>query len=101
VYSFLEGIVVAISDNKLILNTRNDKIRVHLPADWTANNEVLTREELMTSGYKSAGETITIHALQTQPINKQEVTIYITAAYKLTNQAGQIAITNIIINIED
>ena len=97
----VEGTVVAVSDNKLILNNAEDQIRVHLPAEWTVNNEVLTREELFTSGYMSAGEIITIQALQAQATNKQGVTIYITAAYELTNQGGQTAIANIIINIED
>ncbi len=97
----VEGTVVAVSDNKLILNTASDQIRVHLPAEWTVNNEVLTREELLTSGYMSAGETINIQTLQAQATNKQGVTVYMTAAYELTNQAGQPAIANIIINIED
>ncbi|MFZ7137451.1 MAG: hypothetical protein ACOWW1_03400 [archaeon] len=97
----VQGTVVTVSNNKLILNTANDQIRAHLPAEWTVNNEVRTREELLTSDYMSTGETITIQALQAQATNKQGVTIYITAAYKLTNQAGQTAIVNIIINIED
>ena len=97
----VQGTVVAVSENKLILNTATNQIRVHLPAEWVVNNEVLTREELMTTGYMCEGETITIQALQAQATNKQGVTVYITAAYKLTNQAGQTAIANIIINIED
>ena len=97
----VEGTVVAVSDNKLILNTANDQIRVHLPAEWTVNNQVLTREELLTSGYMSPGETSTIQALQAQATNKQGVTVYITAGYELTNQLGQTAVANIIINIED
>ncbi len=71
----VQGTVVAVSDNKLILNNVADQIRVHLPAEWTVNNEVLTREELLTSGYMSAGETITIQTLQAQATNKQGVTI--------------------------
>ncbi|MCW4022219.1 MAG: hypothetical protein NWF02_03530 [Candidatus Bathyarchaeota archaeon] len=97
----VQGTVVTVSNNKLILNTANDQIRAHLPAEWTVNNEVRTREELLTSDYMSTGETITIQALQAQTTNKQGVTIYITATYKLTNQAGQTAIVNIIINIEE
>jgi hypothetical protein len=97
----VQGAVVAVSDNKLILNTATDQIRIHLPAEWTVNNEALTREELLTSGHMSAGESITIQTLQAQATNKQGVTIYITAAYELTNQVGQTAIANIIINIED
>ncbi|WNZ30094.1 MAG: hypothetical protein IAX21_04375 [Candidatus Bathyarchaeota archaeon] len=97
----VQGTIVALSDNKLVSNTATDQIRVHLPAEWTVNNEVLTREELMASGYMCAGETITIKTLQAEVTNKEGLRIYITAAYELTNQAGQTAIANIIINIED
>ncbi|MDG6222867.1 MAG: hypothetical protein QCH99_06360 [Candidatus Bathyarchaeota archaeon] len=55
----------------------------------------------MASGYMCAGETINIKTLQAEVTNKEGLRIYITAAYELTNQAGQTAIANIIINIED
>lgn len=97
----VEGTIVALSDHKLILDTVDDQIRVHLPAEWTVKGNILTREELFTSGYMSEGEAVTIKALQADVDNQKGATIYITVGYEIINQSGVHAIANIGVNIED
>jgi hypothetical protein len=97
----VEGTIVALSDHKLILATAADQIRVHLPAEWTVNGNVLTREELFTSGFMSEGEAVTIKALQADVDNQQGATIYITVGYEIVNQSSVHAFANLGVNIED
>ena len=72
-----------------------------LPAQWTVNGEVLTREELFTSGFMGEDEAVTIKALQADVDNQEGATIYITAGYEIINQSGVHAIANLGVNIED
>lgn len=97
----VDGTIVALTDHKLILDTAEDQNRVHLPAEWTVNNEILSREELFTNGYMSEGETVTIKALEAEVTNKEGLRIYITAGYEIINKSGVHAIANIGVNIED
>lgn len=97
----VDGTVVALTEKKLILNTAEDQIRVNLPAEWAIENEVLTREELFTSGYVSEGESLTVKALGADVTNKEGLLIYVLAGYELINESGIHAIANIAINIED
>jgi hypothetical protein len=97
----VDGTIVALTDHKLILDTVDDQIRVNLPAQWTVNDQVLSREELFTSGFMGEGQAVTIKALQADVDNQQGATIYITAGYKIINQSGAQATANLGINIED
>lgn len=96
-----DGTIVALSDHKLILDTVASQIRVHLPGEWTVNSNLLTREELFTSGYISEGEAVTIKALQADVDNKEGTIIYITVGYEIINQSGVHAIANLGMNVED
>jgi hypothetical protein len=94
------GIVVALAEKKLILDTAEDQIRVNLPAEWAVNDEVLTREELFAGGYLSEGETVTVKALGADLIDKEGLRIYLLVGYELVNESGVHAIANLRVNIE-
>jgi hypothetical protein len=97
----VDGTVMALAEKKLILNTAEDQIRVNLPAEWTVNNEVLTREDLFAGGYLSEGETVTVKALGADLIDEEELRIYLLVGYELVNESGVHAIANLRVNIED
>jgi hypothetical protein len=96
----VDGTVVALTEKKLILNTDEEQIRVHLPAEWTADNEVLTREELFASGYLSEGESITVKALGADLVDKEGIRIYLLVGYEIIDQSGIHATANLNVNIE-
>jgi len=96
----VDGTVVALTEKMLILNTDEDQIRVHLPAEWTVDNEVLTREELFASGYLREGESITVKALGADLINKEGLRIYLLVGYEIIDDAGVHAYANLHVNIE-
>ena len=97
----VDGTVVALSDKKLILDTAVDQIRVILPAEWTVNGEVLTREELFSSGYLNEGEMVSVKALGADMVDKEGLRIYLLVGYELVNQSGVQATANLRVNIED
>lgn len=97
----VDGTIVALAEKKLILDTSEDQIRVNLPAEWTVDNEVLTREELFASGYLSEGESVTVKALGADLIDKEGLRIYLLVGYEIINESGVHATANLRVNIED
>jgi hypothetical protein len=97
----VDGTIVALSEKKLILDTADDQIRVNLPAEWTVNNEVLTREELLSSGYINESEMIVVKALGADLVDKEGLRIYLLVSYELINESGITATANLRVNIED
>ena len=85
----------------LIVDTSEDQIRVHLPAEWTVGNELTLREELFASGYLSEGENITVKALEANLIDKEGLRIYLLVGYEIINESGVHAYANLHVNIED
>ena len=96
----VDGTVVVLSARKLVLNTADDQIRVILPAEWTVDNQVYSREELFTNGYLNEGDAITIKTLCADATNKEGVQIFVYVGYEMVNPAGVQAIANLAINIE-
>jgi hypothetical protein len=96
----IEGTAVYLSENMLIVNTIDDQIRVHLPADWTVSDELVLREELFASGYLSEGEDITIKALGANLIDEEGFRIYLIVGYEIINPSGVHAYANLCVNIE-
>jgi hypothetical protein len=96
----VNGVVVALTEKKLVMDTAEDQIRVNLPADWTVNGEVLTREELFSSGFLSNGENVVVKALEAD-FTKEDFRIYVLIGYELINENGVHATANLRINIED
>jgi hypothetical protein len=97
----IEGAAVYLSENMLIVNTVEDQIRVHLPADWTVGDELVLREELFASGYLSESEDVTIKALGANLIDKGGLRIYLMVCYEIVNASGVHAYANLRVNIED
>jgi len=97
----VNGAVVILTEKKLILNTVEDQIRINLPAEWTVEKEVVTREELFASGYLNEGQSITVKALGADLVNKEGIHIYLLVGYEIINELGVHATANLPINIED
>ncbi|MGD9131697.1 MAG: hypothetical protein PVH73_09025 [Candidatus Bathyarchaeota archaeon] len=96
----VEGTVVMLIDNKLVLSSGEEQIGVHLPEEWIVNGEVVTPQELFLSGYPSEGENVTVKALGADIIDKNGLRIYLLVGYEIINDAGVHAIANMPVNIE-
>jgi len=96
----VEGTVVTHKESMLILATGTEQTRVHLPEEWTIDSEIVTREELYTSGYLTEGETVTMKALGADLIDKLILRIYLLVGYEIIDDAGVHAYANLPVNIE-
>ena len=95
----VEGTVVALFKDMLIVDTTEERIRIHLPPQWNVGEEVMTREELF-EGYLSVGEDITVEALRANVIDKEGLRIYLLLAYEIITEGGAPAYAVLPFNIE-
>lgn len=96
----VDGAVVVLFKNMLIVDTAEGQIRIHLPQAWTVDGEVTMREELFESGYLSEGETITVKALRADVIDKQGLCVYLLLGYEIINESTVHAHAILPFNIE-
>jgi hypothetical protein len=96
----MEGKALTFYNEMLIVDTGDDQVRVALPDEWTVENDVLLREELFEAGFLTSGENITIEALRTNLIEKEEMSIYFLIGYKIINSTGIPAYAALPVNIE-
>jgi hypothetical protein len=96
----VEGTVVTHKEDMLILATGTEQTRVYLPEEWTVDGEIVTREELYSSGYLTEGETVTVKALGADLIDKPILRIYLLVGYEIIDNAGVHAYANLPVNIE-
>ncbi len=96
----IEGTVVTHKESMLILATGTEQTRIHLPEEWTVDGEILTREELYSSGYLTEDKTITMKALGADLIDKPILRIYLLVGYEIIDDAGVHAYANLPVNIE-
>ena len=84
----LDGTAVALFKDVLLVDTAEGQIRVHFPPEWTANGELMTREELFESDYLSEGENIAVKALRADVIDKEGLCIYLLLGYEIIDESG-------------
>ncbi|PVX27455.1 MAG: hypothetical protein CW716_02205 [Candidatus Bathyarchaeum sp.] len=96
----IEGTVVNHKEGMLILDTGTEQTRIHLPEEWTVDDEIQSREELYSSGYLTEGETVTVKALGADLIDKPILRIYLLVGYEIIDNAGVHAYANLPVNIE-
>ena len=96
----IEGTVVMLSNNKLVLSSGEEQIGVHLPEEWIVDGEVVTPQGLFAGGYLSEGENVTVKALGADVIDKEGLRIYLLVGYEIIDQSGVHATANLAVNIE-
>ena len=95
----VEGTVVALFKDMLIVDTTEERIRIHLPPRWNVDEEVMTRERLFES-YLSVGEDITVNALRANVIDKEGLCIYLLLGHEIIDDGGVHAYAVLPFNIE-
>ena len=94
----VEGKVIALSEKTLILNVKENQIRINMPNKWTVDNQIITLKELYENHLED--QIVTIKVLEADMINKEGLRIYIQVGYKLTTESGIQANACLKINIE-
>jgi hypothetical protein len=84
-FAELEGTVVTLFQNMLIINTDEGQVRIHLPPTWLIGEETMSKTELFER-YLSPNESIIINALKTTIVNKEGLNIYLLVGVEITDE---------------
>ena len=96
----INGTVVALVRDMLVLDTEDDQIRIHLPPVWTLEYEVMEREELFNSTFSAAGENVTVKALKAVLFENDGFSINVMMGYEIINADSVHAYAVLPFNIE-
>lgn len=93
----IDGTVVALFRNMLVVDTADGQTRILLPRMWTVNDKLMGVEEFFESHLNNTG--ITIKTLKAEVIDKEGLKIYILLGYEVVEPVDAYAVLPF--NIED
>jgi len=96
----INGTVVALVNDMLVLNTDDGHVRIHLPSVWTLNYEVMRREELFNDTFSSIGQNVTVKALKAVLLEGDGFSINVMMGYEIINADSVHAYAVLPFNIE-
>lgn len=80
----INGTVVALVKNKLILNATTGHETIILPAQWTVGTKVMTRTQLFNRNFTAVGKAIKVTALKLTLFENQNININRLWGYQIT-----------------
>jgi hypothetical protein len=96
----INGTVVALVRNKLVLNTTAGHETILLPSVWTVDTQVVKRTELFKDGFSAVGEEVMVTALKLVLFENQNISINILYGFEITNAESVTAFALLPFNIE-
>lgn len=96
----VDGTIVMLLRDMLIVDTEAGQIRIFLPEEWTIDTTVTTSEGLFTNNYFEAGENVTVSALRANIISKEGLRIYFLLGYEIADCSNNHAYAALPLNIE-
>ncbi len=96
----INGTVVALVNDMLVLDTEEGHVRIHLPKVWTVNYEVMQREELFNGTFSSVGQSVTVKALKTVLFEGDGFSVTVMMGYEIINADSAHAYAVLPFNIE-
>lgn len=96
----INGTVVALIKDMLVLDTDEGHVRIHLPPVWTINYEVMQTEELFNNTFSSIGQNVTVKALKAVLFENEGLSINIIMGYEIINAESVHAYAVLPFNIE-
>jgi hypothetical protein len=96
----INGKVVALVTNKLVLNTTTGHETILLPRIWTVDSQVMRRAQLFNGTFSAIGQNVTVKALQLTLFENQNIIINILFGFEITNTNSVTAFALLPFNIE-
>ena len=96
----INGTVVALVRNKLVLNTTTGHETILLPLTWTVDTQVMKRTQLFNGNFSATGEKVQVTALKLTLFENQNITINILYGFEITNAESIVAFALLPFNIE-
>jgi hypothetical protein len=79
----INGSIVALVKDMLVVNTTEDHITVLLPENWTVDNMVVSRETLFNGTFSGVGQNVTVKALKSIVFEHNNFSINIIVGYEV------------------
>ncbi len=83
----VNGTVVALMKNKLILDASTGRMTIILPAQWTVGTKVMTRTQLFNGNFTAVGKAIKVTALKLTLFENQNININLLWGYRITTNS--------------
>ena len=96
----VDGTVVALLRDMLVVNTGEGQTRIILPEEWIIDATITTKEGLFTNNYLDVGENVTVSALRANIISKEGLCIYFLLGYEVVDDSDVHAYATLPLNIE-
>lgn len=96
----VQGTVVALVKQMLVLNVAEGQVRIHLPPTWIVEEAVLETEDLFETDYLTVGQSITVKTLKGTLITGVGYSIYVLFGYEIINASNVHAYAVLPFNIE-
>jgi hypothetical protein len=84
----INGSIVALVKDMLVVNTTEDHITVLHPENWTVDNMVVSRETLFNGTSSEVGQNVTVKALKSIVFEHDNFSINIIVSYEVINAKG-------------
>lgn len=97
----VNGTVVSLFKDMLILDTGSSEVRVLMPKYWSVGGEVVGRWKLFNSTYSfsAPGQNVTVKALESEMFENPSFSINVVVGYEITNATGTTAYAVLPFNI--
>ena len=96
----INGTVVSLVKNMLVLNITTDHETIILPRLWTVDTKIMTRTQLFNGTFTATGQEIKVTALKLTLFENQNININILFGFKITNADSMTAFALLPFNIE-
>lgn len=96
----INGTVVALVNDTLVLSTVKGHLRILLPSLWTVDYEVIMREQLFNGTFSAIGQNVTVKALKSIVFESSSVIINVMWGYEIINAESIHAFAVLPFNIE-
>jgi hypothetical protein len=96
----INGSIVALVKNELVLNTTTGHETIILPRAWTVDTQVMKRTQLLNSNFSAVGEEVKVMALKLTLFENQNIIINVLYGFEITNAESVTAFALLPFNIE-
>jgi len=85
----VDGTVVALVKNMLVLQVDEDQVRVLMPPGWIVNGKAIRAEKLFNGTYMDIGDEVTVKALETiLKTDNEGFSLYTLIGYEIIDETS-------------
>jgi hypothetical protein len=98
--STVQGTLIAVSRDLLVLSTDSGQVRVMILNEWTVGSEVVDRATLFNGTFVSPGQSLTVNVLKSDLFSNTNFSVNVMLGYEVVNATGTHAYAVLPFNIQ-